>query len=69
MPQPTTAEPIHETSNLALYQTKSGLEIHLQGSTHAVLVGSPKSVDAGKRFMTNAERHIGRLRRFLNHPE
>ena len=69
MPQPTIAEPVPETNNLALYQTKSGLEIHLQGSTHAVRVGKPKSVDAGKRFMANAKRYIGRLRRFLNHPQ
>jgi hypothetical protein len=59
-------DPIHHTANLALFETGGGLEIHLQGSTHAVLVGKPKSVDAAKRFMENVEKHIGNLRKFHN---
>lgn len=66
--QATTSEPIHETTNLALYTIQDSLEIHLLGSTHAVLVGKPKSIEAGKRFMTNAEKYIGNLRKFHNHP-
>ena len=53
---------VHETTNLFLWKTKSGLEIHLQGNTHAWLVGKPKSVEAGKRFMENVERYPKNLK-------
>jgi hypothetical protein len=52
-------EPIHETENLALYKTKSGFEIHLQGNTHAVLVGNPKNEESGRKFMERIENPIG----------
>ena len=63
-----TMEPLHETENLAMWETLKGLEIHLQGATHAVLVGNPRDAESGKRFMERAERNILNLRRFHNHP-
>lgn len=61
------SEPIHETANLALWETKSGLEIHLQGNTHAVLVGRPKDEQSGRKFMLASERYIKNIRTFQNH--
>ncbi len=51
---------LHETANLYL---NSDLEICLNQSTHAVVVGKAKSVDSAKATMDALELHIGRLRR------
>lgn len=56
---------LYETTNLYLYKTSKGLEIRLNGPTHAVLVGSPKDVESAKRAMSRMERHPGNLRAFL----
>ena len=58
---------LHETENLALIKTAKGLEIHLQGATHAVVVGSPKTEEQGKRFMASSEKYILNLRKVYNH--
>lgn len=55
---------IHETANLALVKVKNGLEIHLQGTTHAVCVGCPSmGVERAKETMDKMEKNIHNLRR------
>jgi hypothetical protein len=55
---------IHETENLALVKVKNGLEIHLQGNTHAICVGRPSmGIDRARETMEKMERDIHNLRR------
>lgn len=53
---------LHETKNLYLYRTPKGLEIRLNGPTHAVVVGNPKDVESAKRAMERLERYPDKLR-------
>lgn len=53
-----------ETKNL--YLTKGG-EIYLNGTTHAVLVGIKKDLEAAKKTMSRLEAHIDNTRKFHNH--
>ena len=58
----TEANILYETNNMYLYQTETRLEVRLHGNTHSVVVGCPKTIDAAKKFMDNAEKHINNLR-------
>jgi len=58
---------LHETKNLYLYRTPKGLEIRLNGPTHAVVVGNPKDVGSAERAMDRLERYPARLRDMYKH--
>jgi hypothetical protein len=60
---------LHETPNLYLYDAPGGLEIRLNGATHAVLVGSrtDRDVDKAKRTMERLERDIRQVRKAYQH--
>lgn len=58
---------LHETANLYLFDTGKRLEIRLNGATHAVYVGSPASVERGRRVMAALERDISQLRAMYQH--
>lgn len=53
---------LYETANLYLFQTPRGLEIRLNGPTHAVVVGKPNDVVSAKRSMDRMERYPDKLR-------
>ena len=60
----------HETANLYLYRMPGGgLEIRLKGSTHSVVVGPARSLEAGQKTMERLERYPQNLRRFYQHYE
>jgi len=57
---------LHETKNLYLYRTKTGLEIRMNTNTHAVLVGKPtKGVERAKRLMASLEKYPDQLKTYL----
>ena len=58
---------LHETQNLALVSADGRLEIRLTGATYAVVVGHPRSIDAGRRTMERLERHPKNLRAMYSH--
>jgi len=53
---------LYETANLYLFQTPRGLEIRLNGPTHAVVVGKPNDITSAKRSMDRMERYPDKLR-------
>lgn len=53
---------LYETANLYLFQTRRGLEIRLNGPTHAVLVGKPQDLVSAKRAMDRMELYPDKLR-------
>lgn len=60
---------LHETENLYLYRTPKGLEIRLNGPTHAVVVGNPADVNSAKRAMERLERYPAKLRAMYKHAD
>ena len=58
---------LYETENLYMCRTSRGLEIRLNGVTHAVTVGKPKDAESGRRVMDRLERYPSRLREMYNH--
>lgn len=55
---------IHETDNLYL---NSKMEVCLNGTTYAVVVGKVKSLEQAVRFMNKAELYIDNLRAMYQH--
>jgi len=53
---------LHETKNLVLVSADGRLELRLTGSTHAVVIGHPCNVDAGRRTMKRLERYPANIR-------
>lgn len=59
---------LHETKNLALVRADGRLELLLTGATHALVIGHPRSVDAGRRTMERLERYPQNLRAMYSLP-
>jgi hypothetical protein len=57
---------LHETANLYLCQRGNKLELCLNGHTHAVVVGNPKTVEDGKRVMAKLEKYPQNLKYLRN---
>ena len=58
---------VHETANLYLYRTASGLELRLDGIAHSVVIGRPADESSALRTMERLERYPGNMRRMYAH--